>query len=89
MKMNRTEKITEACNKINASKSADGNGYIYRADETDEWYRITEDELVELSDLMHSDDEDVAREAYSHWCNCTGELIGDDNAAFKLGLIAQ
>ena len=85
--MNRTEKITEACKKINASKAADSNGYIYRADETGEWYRITDDELVILSDLLHTGDEDVARDAYSHWRNFTGELIGDDDAARKLHLL--
>ena len=73
--MTRNEKITEACDKINASTANDGNGYVYHAEETDEWYRITEDELVELSDLMHDTDPEIAGSAYSHWCNSTGELI--------------
>lgn len=72
---------------ISASKAADGDGYIYRAGETDEWYRFDEHDLDELVGLMNSDDEDVARDAYSHWCSSYGDLIGSDETAKNLGLI--
>jgi oligoendopeptidase F len=83
--MTRAEKIVEAVEKIGASKNADG--YVYRADETGEWYQLTEDEMVELSDLMHDPDPAIRNDAYSHWCNATGTLIGDDVAARAAGLI--
>ena len=86
-KMTTIEKINEAASHISASKANDGNGYIYLADETNEWYRVTSDELVELSDLLHHTDADVRRDAYSHWCNSTGELIGNSDKARELQLI--
>lgn len=73
------EKISEAASEINAS-AIRGGDYIYYAAEVSEWYRVTEGELIDLYDLMHaaddSDDEDdqaIASDAYSHWCNASGE----------------
>jgi hypothetical protein len=48
---------------------------------------VTAAELVELSDLLHDTDDDVRGSAYSHWCTCNGELIGDDAAAQAAGLV--
>lgn len=86
--MTREQKIHEATSLISASKANDDNGYIYRADETSEWYRVTAEELIELSDLLHHSDVDIRRDAYSHWCSSTGELIGSDDKARELNLIA-
>jgi hypothetical protein len=77
---------TDALDHIGATEAPDGTGYVYRADETSEWYRITEEDAVALRDLMNDEDEDVARDAYSHWCAGYGELIGDDSAAAALGI---
>lgn len=87
MAQTQAQKINEAANYIDASMAADGNGYIYRADETDEWYRITASELIDLSDLMHDSDPDIRRDAYSHWCSASGTRIGSDDDARRAGLI--
>jgi hypothetical protein len=76
--------IADAVELIRASPAADGDGYIYRADEVGLWYRITAEELQELADLIAAGLDD----AYSHWCNSSGEEIGDDDTARDLGLIS-
>ncbi len=86
-KFNTNAKVKMAADYIQASKAADGNGWIYRADETGEWFRLTERDLLDLCDLLYSDDEDTRRDAYSLWCSDAGELIGDDSAAQAAGLI--
>lgn len=61
------EKINEAASAIVACW-ADG-ACVYFDDATRKKYRCDdEDEMVELYDLLHSDDEDVRRDAYSRWC---------------------
>ena len=84
--MNRTEKITESCNLIRATEASDGNGYIYRGEETGEWFRVTAEELVILSDLRRLKP-DEAVSAYVHWCNNSGEWLGFDKHARRLGLM--
>lgn len=82
------EQISEASEHISASKASDGNGWIYYANETSEWFRLTDADLVDLYDMLHHSDEEIRTSAYSHWCAGTpGELIGDDDAAKAAGLI--
>ena len=43
---------------------------VYRDDSTQDHYICTsEDEMVELYDLIHSEDSDTSRDAYSIWCS--------------------
>ena len=77
MKMNQTsttatapttaEKINEAASALGARWA--GSECVYFDDSTRKNYRCDdEDEMIDLYDLLHSDDEDVRRDAYSHWC---------------------
>ena len=79
--MTRAEQIAEAVERLDAWQ--DGDEYLYYAEETSEHYILTEDELVELSELMHSDDPDIAGSAYSHWCNWAGELVDPEDTKKK------
>lgn len=65
--MTAKDKISEACELIGA-ESIGNDYYVYYATETSEWWRVSGDELSELSDLMHDDDEYIRADAYSHWC---------------------
>jgi hypothetical protein len=85
----KKEKITEAADYISASPAADGNGWIYLAEETSEWYRVTETELIDLYDLLHSDDAETQRDAYSLWAGSTGECIGKEAEARNAGLLSD
>ena len=77
----RAEKISEAAAHIDASPAADADGYLYYADETSRYYRVDEDDLVELYDLLHHEDEDLRGSAYSHWCAGTlGEELTEEEA---------
>jgi hypothetical protein len=82
----REEKITEGAEHIDAAKANDGDGYIYRAAETNMWYRVSEDDLVELSDLLHDKDDEIRGSAYSHWCAQTmcEEMTGEQAEAAGL-----
>jgi hypothetical protein len=79
----KEKKIQEAMDELNADLM--GGHYYYFADETQEWYKITEREMVELSELIHHDAPEIASNAYSHWCNSTGEEITKKEAR-ELGL---
>ena len=71
-KMTREEKIQEAAERLGGVTEWKGRqGYL--AEEVDEFFFITDDDLVALSDMMYSDDEDTARDAYSQWCASYGE----------------
>lgn len=75
----REEKITEAAEHIDAEHR--DSSYVYYARETSEWWRVSEDDLVDLYDLMHHDDEEIRVSAYSHWCaGGPGELISESEA---------
>lgn len=41
---------------------------IYYDDGTSKWYRNNRSDLVDLRELMGSDDDEIADSAYSHWC---------------------
>lgn len=42
--------------------------YAHYADETSTYWVVTADEMEELCDYLDSDDPQIARDAYSHWC---------------------
>lgn len=42
--------------------------YRYYADETSAYYRVTEDEIEELGDMLVNPDPQISGDAYSHWC---------------------
>jgi len=49
----------------------DGEQVVYHDDGMRKYYLCDVDDLDELRALMASEDEDVARDAYSHWCSGT------------------
>ena len=80
----------DALNLLAAVEAPDGDGYIYRANEVDEWYRFDEWDLDTLGELMNSvpDDPGDHCDPYTPWCNSGHcERIGTDDEARQLGLI--
>jgi hypothetical protein len=63
-----TERIERAANHIKATKVDDEN-YVYYADEVLDWYLVEAASLDGLGLLLEADDDDVRRDAYSHWCS--------------------
>lgn len=59
--------LKRAADHIDATELPDGR-WAHYADETSRWYVVTADELAELAEYLDSDDEQVSRDAYSHWC---------------------
>lgn len=83
--MTRTDRIQTAIDRLNATQLDDGD-YAYLADETDAYYRVTEDDLEALGRML----DDGAPDAYSHWCSGYGEEMGpstverwDDAASYQ------
>lgn len=88
MTKQQTSTMQDSADLIGATKAVDGDGYLYHAAETSDWWRCSSADLEELAELMDSEDEDIRRDAYSHWCaGGPGELIGNDAAARAAGLI--
>ena len=79
----------DALHLLAAVEAPDGDGYIYRANEVDEWYRFDEWDLDALVELMNSepDDPEDHCDPYGQWCRSYGERIGTDDEARQLGLI--
>lgn len=71
--MKTTETQTEALSRINGSIV--GDSVIYYDDSTQRYYVCDVAELDDLAALMADGDEDVSRDAYSHWC--AGSSHGD------------
>ena len=61
---NRTER---AADEINATQISPRR-WAYYADEVSRWFVCSSSDLAELCDYIDSDDREVARSAYSHWC---------------------
>lgn len=68
---------------LNAVRLADGD-YAYRAEETGLWYRVSEDDVIDLGERIEKaracrtpDCADEPHDAYSHWCASCGEEISD------------
>ena len=77
------KKRLDALNLLDADEAPDGDGWIYRDNEVDEWFRFDHDDLNALVELMNSEPED----AYGPWCRSHGERIGPDDEARQLGLV--
>lgn len=65
---NITEKQHAAIDRIQGSLTDDGESVIYYDDNTQLYYLAPMEDIDYLADLMDSDDEDIAGDAYSHWC---------------------
>lgn len=59
--------LERAAERVDATELPDGR-WAYYADETSRWYVVTAAELAKLCDYLDHDHEDIARDAYSHWC---------------------
>jgi hypothetical protein len=73
--MSTETKIKTAAARIDATK-VDADHHVYYADEVSDWILTTGDALCGLADLLEHDDEDIRRDAYSHWCS------GDTDAVY-------
>jgi hypothetical protein len=63
--------VDAAIELINGSIHNDGASVVYYDDNTQKNYIAPTEDLGDLVLLMESDDEDIARDAYSHWCAAT------------------
>ena len=63
--------VDAAIELINGSIHNDGASVVYYDDNTQKSYIAPTEDLADLILLMESDDEDIARDAYSHWCAVT------------------
>jgi len=63
----------DALNRINGTIVK--NSVVYYDDAMAEYYVGPASDIDDLVELMNSDDEDIARDAYSHWC--AGTSHGD------------
>lgn len=67
MSKDNVAEIKRAASHIDATDLGNGR-WAHYADETSRWWIVTEDELAELCEYLDSDDEQIAADAYSHWC---------------------
>ena len=67
----------EALARIDGCLTDDKQGVIYYDDDMQKFYLSPIEDLQDLQDLMDSEDEDVARDAYSHWCAGTSHPVCD------------
>lgn len=63
----RADRVARAAEHVDATELSDGR-WAHHADETQRWYIVTEDDLESLCDYLDSDDNEIAGNAYSHWC---------------------
>lgn len=64
------EKVSIAANFLSSSWSEETQQCVYRDDSTQDHYICTsQDEMVELYDLITASDSDTRRDAYSIWCS--------------------
>lgn len=68
----------QAKERINGSLTNDGESVIYYDDGMSQHYICPVEDLDDLRALMADDDEDVARDAYSHWCAGTSHSECDE-----------
>lgn len=61
------ERLTRAADHIDATELADGR-WAHYADETSTYWICSAEELESLCDYLDDDDEQISRDAYSHWC---------------------
>ncbi len=61
------ERLARAAKHVDAVDVGDGK-WAHKDDSTSRWYVVTAEELAELCDYLDDEDEQVSRDAYSHWC---------------------
>lgn len=61
------ERLARAAKHVDAVDLGDGK-WSHKDDSTSRWYVVTGEELAELCDYLDDEDEQVSRDAYSHWC---------------------
>lgn len=73
-----SDKAALAADAINATRV--DAGWVYFDDSTREYYLCEDqEEMADLYDLQHSNDSDIASDAYSHWCAGTSHSGCDEN----------
>ena len=72
------EGFDSAIERINGSLTEDGESVIYYDDNTQKHYLSPVEDIGDLVSFMNSEDEDVARDAYSHWCAGTSHPECDE-----------
>ena len=66
------EKVSIAANFLSSNWDEATQQCVYRDDSTKDHYICdSEEEMVDLYDLIMSDDSDTSRDAYSIWCSQT------------------
>lgn len=73
----RERAIAAACAEIGATELESGE-YIYRADETGDYYTVAADDMAEYGAACLSDH---AQDAYSIWCSGSGREATDAEIA--------
>lgn len=68
-----------AVERIDGSKINDGESVVYYDDNAQKYYLAPMADIADLSKKMLSDDEDISRSAYSHWCACTSHPECDED----------
>lgn len=53
------------------AKLMDNGNYTYYDDATRSYWSVSADDLVKLCNYLDHADEDIRRDAYSHWCSST------------------
>lgn len=61
------ERVKRAAAKLDATELADGR-WAHRDDAMGRWYVVSASDLSELCDYLDDEDEQISRDAYSHWC---------------------
>lgn len=78
--MSTTEYTREdAIEKINGSWTDDLKSVIYYDDNTSSYYLSPVEDVDDLVALMNSLDEEIGRDAYSHWCAGTSHPECDED----------
>lgn len=77
--MEKLSTVQEAVEFLNAQAAPAPHvaDYIYWSEETSEYYVVSESDLEALVELSNHGDEQVAGDAYSHWCASYGDLASD------------
>lgn len=71
------EAVEAAIERIDGNRINDDE-VVYYDDNTRSYYKAPVEDLYELAELMMSDDESVASDAYSHWCAGTSHPECDE-----------
>lgn len=69
----------EALSRINGTVINGGKSVIYDDDSMQQHYLAPVEDIQDLQALMDDEDDDVSRDAYSHWCATTSHPECDEN----------